>query len=328
MRRVEPAITAAARRVDPTALLREHGFLVLRPNNGRHIYVRDSQEEVLRITQQSDGHYVACDKFGKPIGDNIALLQLIKPGTAFRTAVERLVCLAPGELSRETSESADWVNCPLPKLPPRTRFAECAGRAYLATRGIDPSVTASAEGQGFVSYVADGILFLGRSADGTVRWISKRFLPGHCAPRGEVKRDFVNSQKRFAAILYGTTDEVFVVEGGMDALAAHCRANRSGIPAPTVIVTGGSRCITWIHEKHIAQLLRKAKRITVVYENEIDKDGEVDREKQTCTDRDHDKQVDRIKLCSSGEVARWRPPHFVKDLADLNQMECAREKMS
>lgn len=320
MRRVDPHQTEAARRVDPTPLLMRLGFNVHRPNNGRHIYVRDSKVELFRITQVSEGHYVACDKSGGAIGDNIALLRHLEPCTTFPSAVAQLLGIpdAEGVEARNEFRVADEKR---PKLPRTSAAAQTAGRRYLRDRAIQSEVILDAEGQGFLAYVDDGVLTIGRSADGEIRWISKRFLPGLTGPKGEIKRDFAGSEKRFAAILRGQSTRVVVVEGGIDALAAHCIARRRCHLTPTVIVTGGSRCLAWINEEHIGVLLRDAEAIVVVFENELDDGGETDRCIQAQTDRDHERQISRIVAQTGKTVVRWRPSCGVKDLAELNARE-------
>ena len=50
-------------RIDPTAYLEGRGFTVRR--EGRHLSVRAGGDERYRITQNSDGRWVACDKTGQ-----------------------------------------------------------------------------------------------------------------------------------------------------------------------------------------------------------------------------------------------------------------------
>ena len=99
-------------RIDPTAYLEGRGFTVHR--EGRHLSVRAGGDEHYRITQKSDGRWVACDKTGNGIGDNIALVRDLEPALGFLEAVARLA--AGPVASRE----------PLPEPPRRTRPARLA----------------------------------------------------------------------------------------------------------------------------------------------------------------------------------------------------------
>jgi len=74
-------------RIDPTAYLQGRGFTVRR--EGRHLSVRAGGDEYYRITQNSDGRWVACDKAGQGIGDTIALVRDLEPGLSFWEAVAR-----------------------------------------------------------------------------------------------------------------------------------------------------------------------------------------------------------------------------------------------
>ena len=52
---------------DPTLYLEGRGFTVRK--EGRHLSVRLGCDEHYRITQKSDGHWVACNTTGQGIGD-------------------------------------------------------------------------------------------------------------------------------------------------------------------------------------------------------------------------------------------------------------------
>ena len=108
-------------RIDPTAYLEGRGFTVRR--EGRHLSVRAGGDEHYRITQKSDGRWVACDQTGNGIGDNIALVRDLEPTLGFLEAVARLA--AGPVASRE----------PIPEPPRRTRPARCPRPAPTATPG-------------------------------------------------------------------------------------------------------------------------------------------------------------------------------------------------
>lgn len=80
------------KRTDPTAYLEGMGLSVKR--EGRHLSVRMGGDEHYRITQKSDGHWVACDKTGNGIGDTIALVRDLEPSLSFIEA--GLCCMNAG----------------------------------------------------------------------------------------------------------------------------------------------------------------------------------------------------------------------------------------
>lgn len=109
------------------------------------------------------------------------------------------------------------------------------GRNYLAGRGISRQTLEAAEKAGFLKYLIDGILFIGRDLLDIVRSVTKRATD----PGAEVqKRDFAGTDKSFPSILRGGKT-VWIVEGGVDALAAHDLATGAGSPPLFVGVPPG-----------------------------------------------------------------------------------------
>lgn len=147
----------AARRVDLTSYLESMGLVVKRDGR-RHLTVQRHGEEVYRGTLRSDDHYVWCDRYQGGIGDNIALVREIVPGTGFSAAVNQLSG-APAVDPRH-APSPPPPHTP-PKLPPNTDSARAAGRCYLQGRGITLSTIDHAEQVGMVRYVDGGVLFVG-----------------------------------------------------------------------------------------------------------------------------------------------------------------------
>lgn len=82
-----------SKKIDPTSYLEKMGFKV-RKDGARHLSVRSGHDEIYRISKKPDGHWVACDKTGRGIGDNIALVRDLEPGLCFFQAVEQL-CNGP-----------------------------------------------------------------------------------------------------------------------------------------------------------------------------------------------------------------------------------------
>jgi len=306
-RRLEVAEIEAARTLDPTHYLTGQGYAVRR--EGRHLSVRLGGEEHFRITRKEDGHWVACDKQSRGIGDNIDLVRRIEPGTGFREAVQKLTGL-PRQAAPEKPQQR-------PILPPVAESDRLAGRAYLGQRGIGLETLRRAEQAGFLRYAGGGVLFIGRDEAGEVRNVTRRAID----PAEEAqKRDFKGSDKRYPAILPGSPASVWIVEGGTDALALHEMARRSRQSPPTVIVSGGANVRSFLENPAVQELLRGAARVTIAREREKDP------AKQAQTDAAHDQQRERIEEITGGAVRDWRPPAGVKDLAELNIRQLSRSR--
>ena len=90
-------------------------------------------------------------------------------------------------------------------------------------------------------------------------------------------------------MLPGASETVLVVEGGVDALAAHDIARRQGRPAPTVLVSGGANVRAWMQTPWVQAVLQLAKKIIVAFEREAKA------EVQLKTDAAHQVQIDRLR---------------------------------
>ena len=296
-----------ARRVDPSPWLRSRGLDVR--TEGRHITVRDGGTQICRITRMHDGCYIAVQPDGATgIGDTIALAQYIDPGLTFLDAVAifadpSYADLAPVTPARTGNER--------PMMPAFSDQDVHRGRAYIEGRGIDPGVRAYAEAAGILGYTHSGILFVGRDDAGAPRNVTRRAIDDdHPIPR----RDLKHSDKRYPPLLTGSQDEVWVVEGGMDALAIHTMSQRQGHPAPTVIISSGANVRVFLENESICEILRAAGRVTVA--REIEKDEET----QAKTDAAHQRQVAAIEAVTGKPVASWSPVVGQgDDLADVCQ---------
>ncbi len=195
-------------------------------------------DEHYRITQKSDGHWVACNKTGQGIGDNIALVRDLEPGLGFLDAVARLT----DEPAVKREPLAEAPRRPRPARLPQTRADRHAGRVYRHGRGISPDTLDHAERTGFLRYAGGSVLFVGRDASGGLRNVTKRLIAS--GPDDKPKRDLAGSDKHYPPILPGNPRVVWIVEGGVDALAARDWAKRRGKAKPTVRVSGGAgvRC--------------------------------------------------------------------------------------
>ena len=270
--------------------------------------MRLGKDERYRITQKPNGHWVTCDKRGQGIGDNIALVRDLEPALGFLDAVSRLT--AGPVVDRAPVPAAPRRTRPA-RLP-QTRADRHAGRVYLRGRGISPATLDHAERSGFLRYTGGGVLFVGRDANGGARNVSKRLIaPG---PDEPPKRDLAGSDKAYPPILPGNPRVVWIVEGGVDALAAQDLATRRGKAPPTVLVSGGATVRCFLDHPTVQTRLLHANSVVVV------RDNESTAKKQAETDAAHDRQIARIRELR-GNCADWRPPVGVKDVAKLNVRE-------
>jgi hypothetical protein len=296
----------SARELDPAAYLGANGYDVIR--EGRHRSVSLHGDEVYRVTQKQDGHWVWCDLYGNNGGDNIDLVREIEPGTGFAEAVFRLAG-APmvGPKRRPPAEPKRQP----PRMPKQEVASRALGRDYLINdRGISMDTIEHAERSGLLRYVDGGVLFVGYDQAGTPQNITRRAI----GPSDPVqKRDFRGSDKRYPPILPGDPSIVWIVEGGADALALHDIAKRQGRLQPTVIVSGGANVRSFLEQVEVQAILRQAERVTIAGENERDEAT------QKRTDEAHQKQVQRVKEITGRAVKSWTPKQYLgKDLAEMN----------
>lgn len=292
-----------AREIDPTGYLEAQGFEVLK--EGRHLSVRQHGDEAYRCTLKPDGHWVTCDKYENGIGDNIALVQEIEPGTGFADSVYRLSG-APSVAARPAP--APVVRQP-PQMPAQGREDVRRGREYLQGRGISLETIQQAEKAGMLRYSAGGVLFVGRNEHGTAWNITRRAVD---ASEGVQKRDLRGTDKRHPQMLLGASETVLIVEGGADALAAVDIARRAQRPAPTVLVSGGANVRAFMDTPWVQKVLSLAKKVVVAFEREATPEA------QAKTDAAHQVQMQRLRDVCAAEVKSWQPPEGIKDMAALN----------
>lgn len=301
-RRVGESERNSARAIDPTDYLEAQGLTVRR--EGRHLSVRTpAGDEAYRVTRQPDGHWVACDLYGNGVGDNVALVQDLEPGTSFPDAVYRLMGGVP------LVQAVQPVSGPPrpPRLPRASEADREAGRRYLASRGIDDQTLDDAERTGMLRFVPGGIVYVGLDERGTVRSATRRAID----PADPVqKRDFRGTDKSYAPMLRGDSSQVWVVEGGTDALALHSMFRRLGRALPTVIVSGGSNVLSWV--KRCGEALANAVRVVLATEHERDA------ETLAKVEAGRAKQVAEIEEVIGEKPEIWTPPEASKDLADYH----------
>jgi hypothetical protein len=299
-----------ARIVDPTAYLENCGFIVKR--EGRHLSVRDSSgDERYRVTRKEDGHYVTCDQYENGIGDNIALVMEIDPGTGFADAVYMLAGAPSVSSAIRPTPAPAPVRRP-PRMPEQTDDDVRRGREYLVERGISPETIQFAEKSGMLRYSSGGVLFVGRDEFGVPQNITCRSIDPSAAVQ---KKDVFGTEKRHPQVLAGNPNTVWIVEGGVDALAVHDIARRSNNAVPTVIVSGGANVRSWIDMPWVQKILKLAKKIVVAFERESST------EKQLKTDAAHQLQIEKLRELCGGQVQGWMPPEGSKDIAELNQVQ-------
>lgn len=297
----------SARETDISGWLERQGYSVKR--EGRHLSVRAGDEEVYRGTYKGD-HWVWCDKYGNGIGDNIAIVQDIT-GADFIDACYDILGIWGG---KQVPVLAPAKPSP-PKIPKPTEDDIRNGREYLQKRGISAETIKEAEQQGVLRYSGGGVVFCGYDGNGKVRSAYFRATD----PAAEVqKRDLKGTDKTYPPIIKGDQSVVWLTEGPVDALAAVDLCRRAGRVIPTIIATGGAGVRRFLENPVVQKILKAAKKVLVIGDNEETP------EKQAKIDELHAKQVEEIKKLNNN-THYWKPTDGVKDLAELNQAELARE---
>jgi len=299
-KRVDPADTGAARSLNPATYLRSQGFIV--KDRGVHLSVLDGKDEVYRVDFK-DGKWLWCDSHGNNGGDNIALVREIEPGTKFVDAVYKLNG-APSVAQRQDRAEPRRTQI---SLPPSSEADARAGRDYLKSRGVSEETIREAEQSGFLRHMDGAVMFVGYDGQ-TVRAVTARAVSADSELQ---KKDLRGTDKRFPPILHGS-DELLIVEGGVDALAARDLRTRFGMPAPTVIVSGGVSVRGYLDNPEVQRTLKSASRVIICGENE--KDGETQRR----TNESRKKLLDRVReVAPEVKSGVWTPPSGVKDIAEF-----------
>jgi hypothetical protein len=295
-----------AREISPEEYLESMGYRVRA--EGRHLSVRINHDEYFRCTRMPEGHWVSCDNYQNGVGDNIALVQYLEPSLGFVDAVHRLT---GGDFISGATFKPKPRSLPKPPSLPEQRFeTRSAGRTYLRDkRGISEQTLDHAEASGFLSYGIDSVLFVGRDDHGKPMNITRRAI-NHDGDGS--KKDMRGSNKFYPQILAGRPHDVWIVEGGVDALALHDICIRQGRDLPSVIVSGGSNVLSFIDNPSVSLLLKGAVRLSVSCEREKDD------ETQSKTLAAHSKQLERIHEVRSDRCAVLVQAEQYKDLAAEN----------
>ena len=311
--RVADADRIEARTLDPTPYLEAQGYTV-KKDGKRHRRVLVGKDEQYRLTQKQNDVWLWCDLYGNEGGDLIDLVREIEgQSVTYSEAVHRLTG-GPDTLAPRPAAASSKPRKPRkpPKVPPRSPAADEVGRDYLRKRGISSEVLEYAEACGMLSYADGGVFFVGRDADGVAQNITRRATD---LADGIQKRDLAGSDKGYPPILPGSSAEVWIVEGGVDALARHDLHRRAGLEPPTVIVTSGASVLSWIDNPAVQAVLKGAGRIVLAEENERSEDA------TRRAGEGHAKQIARIEARIEVQVERWRPPAGCKDLAEHNEQQ-------
>lgn len=325
MSRLDTRDIDRAKRVDPIPLICSFGYKV--KGSGVHFSVIASGgKEIYRLTRLSDGRFVYCEKDGSKGGDVIELCMKLT-SKDFRKAVETLLgnvaSLAPAPAQTSTISSQQSQHTPL-SIPTESEELIKRSRCYLEWRGISQETILYAEKTGFLRYGLkytnrgeEGVLFCGYDTAGELKNVSWRAA----SRTHKDQRNFTGSSKLYPQILRGVSSTVWIVEGGLDALALRDIALRQGALTPIIIVSGGAGVKNFLELDHIQKMLQDAGKIFIA------RDHEKDNETQLKTDRQHEEQASLIKKITGKDAVLWRPddlkdraydPCVAKDFADLN----------
>lgn len=303
--RVNNADIQQARQIDPSRFFEQMGYRVKRDGR-RHFSVRIGKDEAYRLTQKPDGVWLWLDNRGNAGGDNI---DLVKELTGLETFVD---CVY--ELVSKSSSDFDKVAPPPtphpPRIPASSEQGRMLGRMYLEERGISLQTTEHAERSGFLRYLNDGLLFVGYQAGRILNATKRSFSPDAAVQ----KRDLAGSDKSKPQVLAGNLESIWIVEGGIDALAVQDIAKMQGKTPPTVIVSGGSGVKSFLENPEIMEKISAARLVVVAGENE--KNADV----QAKTDAQHEAQLELVKVLNpSAKALIWKPESRLgSDIADYN----------
>ena len=276
---------------------------------------------VYRATLEDNGQWKHYRREkGDYVGDNINLVnELEGRDVHFVEAVHKVLGSKSGQVSQNVQSRVRSREHGRPNLPYQSESAKDSGREYLQRRGISEETIKGAEKQNFVRYCKDGVIFCGYDSNRELRLATRRITEP--APNTPSKRDLAGSNKDYAPVLQGDPEIVWVVEGGVDALAVQDLYKSREREAPTCIVSGGAAVRCWTKEPGRQEVLQGARAIYLAIENE--KDEQVQAE----TDTSHAKQFADIEaVAPETRVKIWRPPTGIKDVAELRQKEALGEE--
>lgn len=126
---IPPEILKKVKEMNPSDYLISRGYEI--KEEGRHLSAKMNGEEVYRLTQKNEGHWLFNPKEGGKGGDNIELVQQVE-GLKFKDAVNILSGenLGPG-ISQNQSRAYQPKQTNFPSLPKQTHDDGLNGRKYL-----------------------------------------------------------------------------------------------------------------------------------------------------------------------------------------------------
>lgn len=306
-------LRAAAHGADLIAYMRDFGMEVKRDG------VKDWMvEDRYRVTKKQD-HFVWCSWDQSRGGDPIAFC-VEELGLSFQQAIadlsgSRLVQARPREVSHVEM---------FPSSPPISRDPDSV-LAYLEGRGISRETARRAQATGFLRFVdyagTPGAAFCGYDPKHNMRSITVRLVRPTRSWDGKkeiTKLDIRHSDKSYPAIWRGddpvlpSGKSLWIVEGGIDALAIMDWHMAHQSATPDIIVSGGAGVRSFLDQPHVQGMLARAVVLYVAMENE--KTHEI----QAKTDAAHQKQTEKLTAIGCNVVV-WRPPLGSKDVADAWQ---------
>ena len=307
---VDKSNIRTSRELDPSDCLRGMGFEV-KKDGKNHLSICLNGDEIYRVTKKDDGHYVACDKYGNGIGDNIALIQDIRPDLKFAEAVYKLHAYDLNYKFENKKTNQDLDKKTDLKIPRQVENERKLGREYLhEKRGISFDTINHAEKVGLIKYSDKGVLFVGYDENQNVKNVTQRSIRESNAIQ---KMDYKGSDKQYCQMLDGNKKSVWIVEGGVDALALRDLALRQKQDPPMILISGGANVKSFLERDSIQNLLKEANRVTIAVENEKSVQA------QNRSDQGHERQSERIKeiVGEQKEVRSWSSPNF-KDVGEMN----------
>jgi hypothetical protein len=315
-----------AKAANPQSFLMSQGFDVWREGPYRLIAAKDDIKAFRIDYKPNQGIWLYCDIYGNHGDDMIGLAKEVlnvrfheavailkrHPGGSLDISGRKRQTHSTGHRSQNQNFKSDILE-PIPiKLPLRGDFS--LTMSYLCSRGILEETVTYADEAGFIYPVDDGLLFIGYDDIGKVMSATWRSTFQGANPS---KRDLRGSDKRYTPILPGNSKEVWIVEGGVDALATHTFARLNDKEPPTAIVSGGASASRFLKNGYIPGkiywILRGASRVVVTMESE--KNAIV----QARTDEGHRNQANLAGLIAEkAQVVLWHPPQGQgKDIADV-----------
>lgn len=316
---VDKSNIRTSRELDPSDCLRGMGFEV-KKDGQNHLSVELNGDQIYRITKKQDGHYVACDKYGNGIGDNISLIQDIRPDLKFAEAVYKLHAYDLNYKFENKNRNQEIDKKIDLKIPRQVENERKLGREYLhEERGISFDTINHAEKVGLIKYSDKGVLFVSYDENQNIKNVTQRSIRESNAIQ---KMDYKGSDKQYCQILEGNEKSIWIVEGGIDALALRDLALRQKQDPPTILISGGANVKSFLERNLIQNLLKEADRVTIAVENEKSVQA------QNRSDQGHEKQRERIKeiVGDQKEVRSWSSPNF-KDIAEMNLHAVLKDRL-